>query len=536
MNTRSSGLPVVRRSQAYLVLVGVVVGMLTAGLAVPMIFGESISGGGADVRAGDDLDLAAPGGSEEGGDTAGLGATAPDGSSAGGPTTDGSTPTGGGSGTGVAAPGSATAGGGTSSAASTDGGTAPAEGAPAPGGLTASDIGVSPTKIKVGALLLDVATVGRMGVGVATDPVQQQAAFQAFANDINARGGINGRKLEMHYEAFDVTDTNAQIAACRKLTQEKKVFVVLAGFNTVIPNLCIYKENKTPLIASSANHPDWTFDEAQGRLISLFPRSGRMMTALVAELERVKLAGKKLGILSDGLNDPQARVAQHLERMLKDRGHKVVYRGQLSDEISTAASQVPVEVNKMQTADGTGAEVVIFLSSNAIYGTQFVNAASRQGYNPQYVSSDWASNNGDSNNNNMPEAYTGAISFTFNRGLSAERSLPPTPLAHRCRDIYNAKSGRTLAAPNRPEYGLTMTYCDNMRLLEALAVKAGPELTRDRLMGARSQIGTFEMASMSLGSLTADKFDLADSVRTQRWVYAGCTCWNPVDDFHRPGG
>ena len=535
MNTRSSGLPVVRRSQAYLVLVGVVVGMLTAGLAVPMIFGESISGGGAEVRTSDDLDLAAPGNRGDDGDGGGLGATSSDGSSTGAATGDGGPTSGDGSSSGAAGSTGGGDGGPTSADSTGDGAGAVDVPAP-PGGLTASDRGVSATTIKVGALLLDVATVGRLGVAVATNPAQQQAAFQAFANDINDRGGINGRKLEMHYEAFDVTDSNAQIAACRKLTQEKKVFVVMAGFNTVIPNLCIYKENQTPLIASSANHPDWVFEEAKGRLITLFPRSGRMMAALVAELERVRLANKKIGILTDGLNDPEGRVMAQLDRMLKARGHKVVYKGQLSDDISTAASQVPVEVNKMQTADGTGAEVVIFLSSNAIYGTQFVNQASRQGYHPQYVSSDWASNNGDSNNNNMPEAYTGAISFTFNRGLSAEQGLGPTPLANRCRDIYNAKSGRTLAKPNVPEYGLTMSYCDDMRLFELLATKAGPQLTRDRLTAMRTEIGTFEMASMSLGSLSADKFDLADLVRTQRWVHAGCTCWTSIDDFHRPGG
>jgi len=412
----------------------------------------------------------------------------------------------------------------------TAGRAASAGGAP----LTASDRGVSPTTIKVGALLLDIATVGRLGVAVAIDPAQQQAAFQAFADDLNARGGINGRKVEMVYRAFDVTDRNDQIAACRELTQEKQVFAVLAGFNTVDPNVCLVEENKTPLLSSSANNPDWVYARSGGRLLSMFPRSGRMMTSLVAELERVKLADKRIGILGDGLNDPGGQVANQLKQALQARGHKVTYVGQLSDDIPTASSQVPVEVNRMQTTGG-GAEVVVFLNSNAVYGTQFVNQANGQAYKPQYVNTDWASNNGDSTNQNMPRSYEGAIAFTFNRGLSSKRGMTPPPGTNRCRDVYNARSGRKLAAPSTPEFGLTMTYCDDLRMFEQLATKAGPNLTRDRFTAARLQLGVFDSLAMSPGSFGPTKPDLADGIRTERWTY-DCKCWNVVDGFHRPGG
>lgn len=518
-----NNLPLVGRSQSYLVLVGVVVGMMVAGLVVPMAFGESVASGGADQVATNDFEL--PEGDIGRDDQVSVdGGAAPAGEVASGGPSPGAAPD--------AAPGGSDAG-----AAPAAGGTAGGAGAAEPppaGSLTASDRGVSPTTIKVGALVLDIATVGRLGVAVAIDPEQQMAAYQAFADEINARGGINGRKLEMHYRAYDVTDRNDQIAGCRELTQAKKVFAVLGGFNTVDPNVCVVEENKTPLISSANNNPDWVFARAGGRLTTLYPASGRMMAALVSELERVKLAGKRIGILTDGLNDPGGKVAADLEARLRARGHTVTYRGQLSDDISTAASQTPVEVNRMQTTNG-GAEVVVFLSSNAVYGTQFVNQASRQNYHPQYVNSDWASNNGDSTNQNMPASYEGAVSFTFNRGLSAKRSLAPTADAQRCRDVYLRFSKRPLDKPNSPEYGTTMAACDLVRLFEQLATRAGAELTRDRLAAARNQLGRYPSIVMSTGSFGPRKFDMADSVRSQRWTF-DCKCWNPVDDFHRPGG
>lgn len=532
---------VARGSRPYLLLVGVVIGMLVAGLAVPLVFGESITSA---PNAADDAALSL---TDDGTtDLEAIGAPT-DGNGdvdrAGAPAADTGTAAGAASGTGVsgsdgnAGPGAATA----PAAGSPEGDGLSASAPSQPSALTASDRGVSPTTIKLGFTLLDIQTVGRLGVAVAIDPAQQQAAFQSFVDDINARGGIHGRKIEAHFRAYDVTDRNDQIAACRELTQDKGVFAVLGGFNIVDPNLCVVQENQTPLISSATNNPDWVVARSGGRLVSTYPRSGRMMAGLVAEMERTGLAAKKIGILTDGLNDPGGQVADQLEALLEARGRKVVYRGQLSDDIPTASSQVPVEVNRARTADATGAEVIVFLSSNAVFGTQFVNQADSQNYRPQYVNSDWASNSGDTTNQNMPSSYAGrAFAFSFGRGLSSKRPLmPPPPEADRCRDIYNARSGRKLAEPANNEYGLSMGYCDLVRIFERLATATGPQLTRAALVGAVPKAGSFASAAFSPGSFGPNKHDMADLVRVERWA-ANCGnnrgCWEPVGGFHRPGG
>ena len=52
----SRTLNLARRSQTYLLLTGVVVGMFVAGIAVPLVFGESLTSGG-DQGASSSLDL-----------------------------------------------------------------------------------------------------------------------------------------------------------------------------------------------------------------------------------------------------------------------------------------------------------------------------------------------------------------------------------------------------------------------------------------------------------------------------------------------
>ena len=497
-------------------LVGLAGGALVVGLVLPFAVDESgtsvRSAGGTGVDAGEppeDGEVAGPGGTTgTGGEqTTGTGSGS-GGTSSGGPSSgSGATP---GSGGGAAGPSS--------------------------GPRRASDIGVSADTIKVGTLVLDVATVGRMGIGVAIDPEQQCAAFQSFFNEINSRGGIHGRKIESRCESFDVTSPDDQIRACRALTQDFKAFAVLGGFNTVSTNLCITDENKTPLISNHNNFPDWVFERSGGRLITLYPRSGRMMRDAAAEFGRLGLYGKKFGILTDGLNDPQGHVMKQLEGFLEDRKQNVVYTGQLSDSIPTAGSQIPVEVQQARSA---GTEVMVFLSSNSVYGTAFVRQAQEQGWRPTYVNTDWASNNGDSVNANMPESYEGAISITTGWNLAAKmQPEQEPPQAARCRQIYDEHSGRKLTPPKsgetNNEYGITTSFCDDVRIFERMATLAGPNLTRAGFIGAMGRIGGFEAANWGGGTFNATKTDYADLVRIQHWRFE-CKCWQRTEQgFHRP--
>jgi hypothetical protein len=196
----------------------------------------------------------------------------------------------------------------------------------------------------------------------------------------------------------------------------------------------------------------------------------------------------------------------------------------------------------MRTAGGTGAEVVVFLQSNSIYGTQFVNAANGQQYYPTYVNTDWASNNGDSVNANMPNSYENqAVAFTFSRVLSSKRPYPAPPQHKRCVAAYDKFSGRKpLGQEPGTTFGLTMQYCDNVLLFEKLATLASGNLTRATFAEARSKLGFFDPVNNSAGTLGPDRFDVPELIRTLRWRVEDngeqCKCWVGVDDFHRPGG
>src|SRR5207253_4855931 len=105
--------------------------------------------------------------------------------------------------------GSSTAGsaGGTAAgAAGTRGGGA--AGAAAAGANTASDIGVTPTSITLGNI---TAIQGQFGPD-AFSP--SPYGLQAYVSELNARGGVNGRKID--FKTCDDRDTGDGNLACPK--------------------------------------------------------------------------------------------------------------------------------------------------------------------------------------------------------------------------------------------------------------------------------------------------------------------------------
>jgi branched-chain amino acid transport system substrate-binding protein len=126
--------------------------------------------------------------------------------------------TGGAGGGGAAAAG--TAGGAVAGRAGSATGNAAAGG---PGGPnTASDVGVTPTSIKIGNI---TSIQGQFGPDAFSPSLY---GLQAYASAVNARGGINGRKVII--DTCDDRDSgDGNLACAQKLVDQDKIFVFLAN-------------------------------------------------------------------------------------------------------------------------------------------------------------------------------------------------------------------------------------------------------------------------------------------------------------------
>ena len=114
-------------------------------------------------------------------------------------------------------------------------------------GAAQSAQGVTPTTIKVGITYPDVAAL--KGI-INVDPGNYQVAYTTLINQLNAKGGIDGRKIVPVFAAVNPVGTAGAATACTKLTEDDKVFAVM-GFFQQVDTACYVQTHDVPLIGAS---------------------------------------------------------------------------------------------------------------------------------------------------------------------------------------------------------------------------------------------------------------------------------------------
>ena len=103
--------------------------------------------------------------------------------------------------------------------------------------------GVTATTIRVGVPYVDLAAIRALGVNMSWGSVPD--AFDAIIDNINAHGGINGRKIVPYLVAVNPSGTAPAATACTQLTEDDTVFVAIGPLEATC-----YLEHDTPVVAS----------------------------------------------------------------------------------------------------------------------------------------------------------------------------------------------------------------------------------------------------------------------------------------------
>ena len=107
--------------------------------------------------------------------------------------------------------------------------------------------GVTPTSIKLGITYLDAAAIKNV---VNIDPGNYQVVVRALIHQINAKGGINGRKIVPVFEPINPIGTAPAATACAALTEDDKVFAVI-GFFQPADTACYLDTHETPILGAT---------------------------------------------------------------------------------------------------------------------------------------------------------------------------------------------------------------------------------------------------------------------------------------------
>ncbi len=382
---------------------------------------------------------------------------------------------------------------------------------------TALGQGVTATGIKVGVMMIDFNCL--KDVYDTTRPDQQQA-YQIYFDDINAKGGVNGRRLIPVYQTYCPPPLNAtqELAACTSLTEDHHVFAVIGTFYdpTGDAQLCFTKRHKTIVIADGLT--DALAEQTPGLMLTPDISPERRTNVIMSLLERQgTLRGKTVGTISDTAN--RARVTKVVDPALQRLG---VRRGATatiaisSGDLTDAQSQLDSFIERWKN-DGTNALILV---GDDVAAKQFVEPIKKALPNMLLVADTTSINDAGREEQKAgvsPNPYDGAITAEGDTGVEHTRR------AHFafCRDIWEKATGRKVPSPNvvvklpngkqNDIYGEVEDGCLFTNFFATIAKRVGPYLNDDNWVTTVNSFGPIDDTSTVYASLHQGKYDADDT-------------------------
>jgi hypothetical protein len=479
------------------------VGPAADGLGADGLGGDGLGGDGLDGGAGE-----VPGAADG---VVGV----PDGASNG----SASDPTGG-EGQAAAPPGSSS--GATTQAPSSGGG---------PTGGTVSGPGVTAKEIKLGIPYCRDCSSANAAVGAGgQDAGDERRYFQAALDDVNARGGVLGRKLVPVFHAVSVSDNIDQSAqeACETFTKDNEVAAIF--LQGKIAAECGRKAGVVVMGAGGSgrffdSYPN-VFAPATIRLEGLYAATVRAMVKAGWHKPTAPWPTGKIGLITWDDNEYKYAMDNGYLRALREAGLK---------ETLVRYIAVPQNANALADASAAISNAVLAFRQQGIDHVfigdggagifkgagltfLFLQNAESQGYRPRYGF----------NSNNAPdfEAYPaeqqiGMLAIDSRSTEPADdEGIAPNAQRERCFAVMR-KRGLNVGDPQTQ--GVALNACEPAWFFEAIATKAGGT-TLSQVIPAGESLGTSYRSPFTYGSrFSAGRHDGVYLFRNSRFD-EGCEC------------
>jgi len=375
--------------------------------------------------------------------------------------------------------------------------------------LTASSRGVTADTIRVGISMLDFAYLvennfSPQGWG------DQQGVWQAYIDDLNARGGINGRMVEPVFTFYNPIGNTEADQACLEMTEDNEVFAVLGGF--VGPaegsNVCIVDAQNTILVGGVQDEERLAVAEAPWLWPgSLRPRRTESFVQLLLENDYLDETKKVAVVAGKQAENDMETAAQ----ILRDNGVEpveVILQDATSGDIEAEDTNWAVIAERLKDA---GVDTVFAMGSI----TSTVRGLSTHEVDAQLLvlDADELASLGESVE---PEAAEGVVTIT---GLSGDELWQSEGVAP-CIEVFSAAFPDVeLKLPSEHEegdeqwYNGIQSYCARLDLFEMVATAAGADLTPETFLAAAETFDQFELPTIPFASIGPGKYDIVDSFR-----------------------
>ena len=414
---------------------------------------------------------------------------------------------------------------GACTAKSAGSGASPTTGSGGAGGGTGNTVGITATTIKVSMISADLSQLSSQHL--APEIGNAAKTMQAVVADINAHGGVAGRKIILISHVLHGTDAilNPDLGrqACVQATEDDKPFAVIITASIPAAMVQCVAADHNVLTITMDSWPNSLYAAAKGRLFSLGSHisigENREYQAWPGVLDGAGLLkGKKIGIIRQDVADQQEVTDDALVPGIKALGYKVSAEAVLPCPAgSVTCTQQTVAIQRMQDAGVN----VVFLVAQTLAGSATVEAAQTLGYKPQWMAignnvTDTVAKFYANAKQNYDGAYGLSIGFTNF-----------TPAAATCNQV--AVAGGAQKFPVESDgYGFTAVTCIQMQSL-AQAIKAVTgTLDQASVVAALEEIEPVLMINGPSGSISAKKHYAGTSVFISRYSAATQT-FQPID-------
>jgi hypothetical protein len=416
---------------------------------------------------------------------------------------------------------------GTGSGTSTSGGSSSAP------VLTASDRGVTPTSVKVGFTILNLAGVSQAGIA-ANLRTDISDVIDAVVDHYNKAGGILGRTILPDKVSVDIINTDDQRAKCLQLTETDKVFAVVDTIEYVFraARACFPVEHQTPLVTFIPGGSDevakaFPLQVSPGKDYSRVMKDYVMGAQAEGFFDPAK-GFKKLGLLDDDcdpkvIDDPNDGLKAYL-RQIGITSWSEFRVGCAIDEQEREPPQGAVQ----HRTDGV--TNVMFVTTHLAI-EPYMNAAQGQAWHPAYYLSDYEGVTADVASNKLPADQADRV-HAVSQYYSGDPMKQATVVA--CNKILTDHGLAPITSYNHDFEAIDI--CENAELFVRAAIRAGPNLTRTGWGNAVQGIGDLAGTITNLGRFNKQgKITGGDTIATAEWRRE-CSCWARISDFRAAYG
>jgi hypothetical protein len=327
--------------------------------------------------------------------------------------------------------------------------------------------GVTDDSIKLGISYVDLEAISDV---TTIDHGDYEAAFNAVIDDLNSRGGINGRTIEPVFAPINPIGTEAAEESCLKLTEDDQVFAI-TGFFLADSVLCPLENHDTAVVGGEMN-PE-RLERATAPWFTLEAGSD-IQSDVVKLFADEKLLDGKLAVFAQSIDADLMN--NTILPLLDELGIEPVSTAILdapAEDINAGLAQTGVIAQKFEAA---GATKVLVVGNGGVAWSQGTEPTDYRPENLFITTNTILAYTGDAAGRDL-SVLDGALAGDL---YGPKKKQYEEPGMQECLGVLE-EAGVEVEDPDTVEEGeadgtAAFTACRYMSLFEALAEKAGKDL------------------------------------------------------------